>query len=349
MIVTFDKFPQSLKKQLDPLYFLAGNELLLLEESVDLIAAEAETCGFAEIEHVEIAQPDEWYSLLADASGRSLFAEKRLFDVRLTKNVFTTKGSTKVSTKLQAALEEWIQDANGETIMILRGWSWDYRSRNAAWFKTISALATTVIIDTVPTAKLSYWINARAHALGLKLSEDAIRELADLTDGNLYAAQQELEKLRLIFLNEDKVLGIEELTRINWSISGAFDLVDTACNGNVDKLSTMLAAVRREGTQPLFLVGALGSQLRKYHDLACGRRTYLSSNRRRVGERVIKRIGRTGLERLLVECAHLDSQQKGILQGDSWLALESLLLNLAGYQNRTLDADATRMRIDYES
>ena len=341
MIVALEKFPQTLKEQLDPLYFLAGNELLLLEENVDLIASEAETRGFAEIEHVEIAQPDEWYSLLADASGRSLFAEKRIFDIRLTKNVLTSK--------VQTALEEWIQDANGETIMILRGWAWDYRSRNSAWFKSISAVATTAIIEAVPTAKLSRWISDRAQALGLKLSNDAIAELADLTDGNLYAAQQELEKLRLIFLNEDKVVGIEELTRINWSISGAFDLVDTACNGQVDKLSTMLAAVQREGVQPLFLVGALGSQLRKYHDLACGRRTYLSSNRRRVGERVLKRIGRAGLESLLMECAHLDCQQKGILHGDSWLALESLLLNLAGYRNRTLDTDANRLRIDYET
>lgn len=341
MIVPLEKFPQTLKEQLDPLYFLAGNELLLLEENVDLIVAEAETRGFAEIEHVEIAQPDEWYSLLADASGRSLFAEKRIFDIRLIKNVLTSK--------VQTALEEWIQDANGETIMILRGWAWDYRSRNSAWFKSISAVATTVIIDAVPTAKLSRWISDRAQALGLKLSNDAIAELADLTDGNLYAAQQELEKLRLIFLNEDKVVGIEELTRINWSISGAFDLVDAACNGNVNKLSTMLAAVRREGVQPLFLVAALGSQLRKYHDLACSRRTNLSPNRRRVGERVLKRIGRAGLESLLMECAHLDSQQKGILHGDSWLALESLLLNLAGYRNRTLDTDANRMRIDYET
>ena len=341
MIITLDQFPQSLKKQLDPLYFLAGNELLLLEESVELIASEAETHGFGEIERVEITQPDEWYSLLADASGRSLFAEKRVFDVRLTKNVLTSK--------VQTALEEWIRDANEETIMILRGWSWDYRFRTAAWFKSISALATTVVIEAVPIARLSHWIKDRAQALGLKLSEEAISELADLTDGNLYAAQQELEKLRLIFLNEDKEVGIEGLTRINWSISGAFDLVDAACNGNVDKISTMLAAVRREGAQPLFLVGALGSQLRKYHDLACGRRTYLTPNKRRVGERVIKRIGRTGLERLLVECAHLDCQQKGILQGDSWLALESMLFNLAGYRIRTLDKDATRLRIDYET
>ena len=341
MIIPFENFPQSLKKQLDPLYFLAGSELLLLDESVELITEEAETRGFAEIEHVEIAQPDEWYSLLADASGRSLFAEKRIFDVRLTKNVLTSK--------IQSALEEWIQDANGETIMILRGWSWDYRFRNSAWFKSISAVATAVIIDSIPTAKLSHWIRDRAQTLGLKLSDDAIAELADLTDGNLYAAQQELEKLRLIFLNEEKLVGIEELTRINWSISGAFDLIDAACNGNIDKLSTMLAAVRREGTQPLFLVGALGSQLRKYHTLACGRRTYVSSNRRRLGERVIKRIGRTGLEHLLVECAHLDSQQKGILQGDSWLALESMLLTLAGYKSRSLDTDATRLRVDYET
>lgn len=323
------------------MYFLAGNELLLVEESVALIASEAETYGFAEIERVEIAQPDDWYSLLADASGRSLFAEKRLFDVRLTKNVFTSK--------VQTALEKWIQDVNGETILILRGWSWDYRFRNAAWFKSISALATTVIIDAVPAAKLSPWIRDRAQALGLKLSNEAIAGLSDLTDGNLYAAQQELEKLRLIFLNEDTVVGIEELTRINWSISGAFDLVDAACNGNVNKLSTMLAAVRREGAQPLFLVGALGSQLRKYHDLACGRRIHLTANRRRVGERVIKRLGRAGLERLIIECAHLDCQQKGILHGDSWLALESMLLNLAGYQNRTLATDATLLRVDYEA
>lgn len=341
MIVTSDKLPQRVKKQLDPLYFLTGNELLLVEESIDLIEAEAETQGFAEIEHVEIAQPDDWYSLIADASGRSLFVEKRLFNVRLVRNVF--------SPKVQTALEEWTQDNNEETIMILRGWAWDYRFRNTTWFKSISALATTVILDTIPTPKISQWIKGRANALGLNLSPDAIAELTDLTDGNLYAAQQELEKLRLIFLNDDKVVGIEELTRMNWSISGAFDLVDAACNGQAKRLSSMLAAVRREGTQPLFLIGALSSQLRKYHDLACNRHTNLSPNRRRIGERVVKRIGRAGLERLLVDCAHLDSQQKGILQGDSWLALESILLNLAGYQNRTLETDAIRLRIDYDA
>ena len=341
MIVSLEKFPQLLQKQLDPLYFLTGNELLLLEESIDLIVAEAEAQGFAEIERAEITQPDDWYSLLADASGRSLFAEKRLFDVRLTKNVFTSK--------VQTALEEWNQHSNDETIMILRGWSWDFRFRTTAWFKSISSLATTVIFESVPSAKVSHWIRARAQTLGLNLSSDAIAELADLTDGNLYAAQQELEKLRLIFLNEDKAVGTEELTRINWSISGAFDLIDAACNANVSKLSSMLAAVRREGTQPLFLVGALSSQLRKYHDIACDRRTYLSANRRRLGERVIKRIGRAGLESLLNECAHLDCQQKGILQGDSWLALESMLLNLAGCRNRTLETDNTSLRIDYES
>ena len=341
MIVSVEKFPQLVKKQLDSLYFLTGKELLLLDECVELIVAEAETQGFTEIERVEITQPDDWFSLLADASGRSLFAEKRLFEIRLTKNVFTSK--------VQTALEEWNQDCNHETMMILRGWSWEYRLRTTAWFKSISSLATTVIFESVPSAKVSQWIRTRAQALGLNLNSDTIAELADLTDGNLYAAQQELEKLSLIFLNEDRAVGCEGITRINWSISGAFDLVDAACNGNVGKLSSMLAAVRREGTQPLALVGALSSQLRKYHDLACDRRTYLSANRRRIGARVINRIGRTGLENLLNECAHLDCQQKGILQGDSWLALESMLLNLAGCQNRTLETDAKSLRIDYES
>lgn len=341
MIVTFDKLPQRVAKQLDPLYFLTGNELLLLEESIDLIEVEAAKMGFDEIERREITQPDDWYSLIADASGRSLFAEKRLFDVRLMRNV--------LSPKVQTALDEWTQDNNAETIMILRGWAWDYRYRNTAWFKSISSLATTVILETIPTSKVSLWIKGRANALGLNLSPDAIAELTELTDGNLYAAQQELEKLRLIFLNDNKVVGIEELTRMNWSISGAFDLVDAACNGQAKKLSSMLAAVRREGTQPLLLIGALSSQLRKYHDLACHRHTNLSPNRRRIGERVVNRIGRSGLENLLVECAHLDCQQKGILHGDSWLALESMLLNLAGYQNRTLAADATQLRVDYET
>ena len=341
MIVSNDKLVQRVRKRLDPLYFITGNELLLEEESFDLIVTEARAQGFAEVVHIEIAQNDEWYSLLADASSRSLFAEKRLFNVRLTRNVF--------SQKVQSVLEDWIKSSNDETIMILRGWAWDYRFRNTTWFKSITSIATSVILESIPSAKVSRWIRDRAQTLGLNLSPDAIAELADLTDGNLYAAQQELEKLRLIFLNEDKLVGTEELTRINWSISEAFDLVDAACNGNVSKLSSMLAAVRRQGTQPLLLVGALSSQLRKFHDLACDRRTYLSTNRRRVGERVVKRIGRSGLENLLIECAHLDSQQKGILRGDSWRALESLLLNLAGYQNRTLDSDAHHLRIDYES
>ena len=340
MNVSFEKLPQQVKQQLDPIYFLTGNEPLLVKETFDLIVDEAKAKGFTEVERVDIAQPDEWYSLLADASGRSLFAEKRLFDVRLPRNVFTPNAQT--------ALQDWVREGHEDTILILRGWTWDYRFRTTAWFKTMTSIATTVILETIPIAEVTQWISSRAQALGLNLTREAITELADLTDGNLYAAQQELEKLRLVFLNENKALGIEELTRINWSISGTFDLVDAACNGNISKLSSMLAAVRREGTQPLFLVGALTSQLRKYHDLACDRSIRVSASKRRIGERVIRRIGRSGLESLLIECAHLDSQQKGILRGDSWLALESLLFNLAGYKNRTLDTDAQQLRIDYE-
>ena len=340
MNISFEKLPQQVKKRLDPIYFLLGNEPLLVEESFDLIVAEAKAKGFTEVERVDLAQPDDWYSILTDASSRSLFAERRVFDVRLPRNVFTSN--------VQIALRDWVQEGMEDTILILRGWTWDYRFRTTAWFKTITSIATTVILETIPSAKVPQWISSRAQALGLNLTREAITELADLTDGNLFAAQQELEKLRLVFLNENQALGVEELTRINWSISGAFELIDTACNGNVSKLSSMLAAVRREGTQPLFLVGALTSQLRKYHDLACDRPVRITSNKRRIGERVIQRIGRSGLESLLIECAHLDCQQKGILNGDSWLALESLLLNLAGYQNRTLDTDAQQLRIDYE-
>lgn len=342
MNVTFDKFPLHVKQRLDAVYFIAGNELLLEEESVALVVAEAQSQGFTETVFLEIARAEEWYDLLSDASSRSLFAAKRLIVVRLTRNIFSSQ-------KAQSALQDWVREDVEETIMILRGWSWDYRFRTAAWFKTLCTLATTLIVESVPTKQVSHWIRGRAQALGLNLSTGAITELADLTDGNLYAAQQELEKLRLLHLNENQTVDSSELTKINWSISGVFDLFDTACKGNVVKLISMLAAVRREGTQPLLLVGAIASQLRKYHDLACGRRTRLTSNRRRIGDTVVKRIGRAGLESLLIDCAHLDSQQKGIMHGDSWLALESLLLNLAGYRNRTLDTDAHQLRIDYES
>ena len=78
-----EQLAAALTKPLAPIYLVSGDEPLLIQECCDQIRAAARKNGFTERELYHIDTSFDWGQLLASANSLSLFAEKKIIEVRM--------------------------------------------------------------------------------------------------------------------------------------------------------------------------------------------------------------------------------------------------------------------------
>src|SRR5256885_14000148 len=69
--------------RLERLYCVNGDEPLLIEESLDAIRAAARAAGFTEREVLHASGKFDWSQLAGAANSLSLFATRRILEIRL--------------------------------------------------------------------------------------------------------------------------------------------------------------------------------------------------------------------------------------------------------------------------
>jgi len=324
------------------MYFFTGTEEFLVEESISSVLKRAKKERFSELERFEITQQESWAELLLALDSHSLFSEKKILIAQLSRNVF--------GKNVLNELLKWVETNDESTILILRGANWDYRLRRAEWYKFMVKYATVVVSESLSIQMAMKWITRMASEAGIRLSRDTCEELAILTEGNLAAARQEIERLALSFMSENKTIEIDDMNRMNWSLCGAFDAINEATRGNTQRLMNQLEALKRSGIQPLMLVGAVASHLRQVHRMCRGETISTSYRREQDMNQLADRLGQRNVEDLLIECTHIDGEEKGLIRGDAWDAIESILLKIAGSQGAPLVEDSvSNLRVDYSS
>ena len=303
-------------------FFVTGDEQLLVDEACDQILHAAKRDGFDERTLFEALPRAPWQDLFADAANLSLFAAKRLLDVRIPARGLDRAGSDALRRYLPAPLPE--------TLLLCRAVGLDWRQRNNAWYKALDANGIVVPIRPVTARELPRWLDARCRAAGLILAPEAIDALAERVEGNLLAARQEIEKLKLQH-GEGRVSAADIASAVGDSSHfDTFELIDAAFAGRSARLRKMLAALRMQGVAVFMIMGALASQLERARQLANGNKPRLARSRQQALTAAVRRLGAERVDALCKECALLDLQAKGMLRGDAWLSLERILLAIAG-------------------
>ena len=327
---------RNLADRLQSVYLVSGDETLLVEESCAAIVRAAAERGFTERKVVDEGNATDWEAIQAEAANRSLFAEHRVLDLRIPPRGFDRKASD--------ALRRYVANPFDDVLTLIRTGRLEARQRSAAWFKAIDAAGAVLLVWPLTARELPGWLTSRCRAAGIELTRDAIALLAERVDGNLLAGAQEIEKLKLAGVKspvdaETLRAAVEDASHFN-----TFELIDAAFDGHPRRVRKMVRVLRQEGTPVFMVLGAVNSQLRNALRLASGMRVYLPPQRARALRRLGDRLGRTGLERALSECALLDMQAKGALRGDAWQSLERVLVRLAGGRTRTLAQEADHLR-----
>src|SRR5690348_4683136 len=117
MAVTLEGFHKSLGKgELAPVYLIASEEPLLLQETADALRARARALGFGEREVLDVEARFDWNELARAGAGLSLFATKRLIELRLPTGLVGKEGS--------AAIVEWCKSAAPDTVLLILAAEW---------------------------------------------------------------------------------------------------------------------------------------------------------------------------------------------------------------------------------
>jgi DNA polymerase-3 subunit delta len=341
-----EELPAQLKAGLAPIYLVSGDEHLVVQECCDQIRQAARGAGFDERELYHAEHNFDWNQLYQSGQSLSLFSSKKLIEIRL---------NGKLSDQGRKALVEYAGSPPPDTLLLIVSPWLDRSVQSAKWFKALEAASAYVQVWPVSGAQLPRWIKQRARRLDLQLSDSAVDILAARVEGNLLAAAQELEKLKL--LSRDGTVDAELMAHAvaDSARYDVYSLVDRALHGDARAAVKTLNGLKSEGTDVLPLLGLLTRELRILLQVTEGtqagkpfasvaQQAGVWKQRQPLVQAALLRLKRPQLNVLLRKAGQVDRAVKGMHDSDPWEGLLDIVLNLAGVRplDRATEAIALR-------
>ena len=254
MKIYFNQLKQQLEKQLQPVYFISGDEPFQQDESVKLIREAAKSQGYTEREVHHVDRSFDWDELIHSTASMSLFAERKIIELRLPTGKPGDKGSK--------ALVAYTSQLPEDNLLLIVSGKLDANQTKSKWFKALDAVGATLSVWPLEIHELPTWLKGRMQLRGLQPTEDALTVLAEQVEGNLLAADQELEKLSMLY-GEGPITAEQVIDAVSDSARfDSFALVDVALKGDSIRVSRILHGLKSEGEDVLHILGALTYQLR---------------------------------------------------------------------------------------
>ena len=254
------KLSAHLKNSLAPCYLVSGDEHLLVNEALDAIREAARARGFASRELHVATTGFDWSQLQAAGANLSLFAEQRIIEVRLPTGKPGKAGGQ--------ALVDFVAQLGPELMLIVSTPKLDRSSSNSKWAKTLEAAGVSLPIWPVGVRELPGWIAERMRAVDLQPESSAVAIIVDRVEGNLLAANQEIEKLRLL-LGAGKVTADDVNAAVaNSSRYDVYQLVDAAMAADAARALKILHGLQAEGTAAALVGWAIARELRTLTQVA---------------------------------------------------------------------------------
>ncbi len=321
-----------LGSELAPVYLVFGDEPLQLGEAAAAVRAAARAQGFAERTCLEADALSDWSALDHAAASLSLFAERRLIEIRLAGEGPGRDGGD--------AIRRYCATAADDVLLLIVAPKLDWKTLSSKWAQALDQVGVIVQARQLQGQRLPHWLRGRLTQAGFEATDDALALLAERVEGNLLAAAQEIEKLKL--LREPGPLDAEALLASVYHSAryDLFDLSDAAIAGDRARTDRVLRALQAEGTAAALVLWVLARELRKLAalgfalsrrgDIAAVLREHrVTEYRRNAVIRAARSLPLHRLWALLARCADADLAVKGRGTADPWRLLAQIADGLA--------------------
>ncbi len=332
MKVYANQLNSHLKKGLTSSYLIAGEIPVLLQEAIESIEKEAQKQEFSTTLRYHIDQEFDWSALKNTLNHSSLFQEKQCILLLATTLHWGAQGDQ--------VLTHFIENPQPDKLLILVTPKLDAKIQKAGWVKKITSKGTYVPVWPLDFSRYVQWLQAKFQEKACSIEMDAIRLLAEHTEGNYASAMQSVEKLALAYpknrINADQVVSFILPAR---QFSG-FDWIDECLKGNIRRMMMIFHSLKEEAVEPALMLWSITQELRKLIQVYIAMNLHSVSRSEAFKQQGIwekkqpwfqKALDRHNIESLeaLLECAYeADKILKGAKQGNIWDALISMGLQL---------------------
>lgn len=333
MRLRFETLTGHVKQDLLPIYFISGDEPFQVDEACKCLREAARQQGFSERQIYHVDRSFDWDQLRQSADSLSLFAERKMIELRLASGKPGTEGSK--------ALQDYAAAAPADTLLLIVSGKLESAAQKSKWFGALDKAGAVLQVWPVEATRLPQWLAQRLQSRGLQASPEALQLLSERSEGNLLAADQELEKLLLLYGPGELSLDQVQAAVTDSARFDIFDLVDEALLGQAGRLTRVLFGLRAEGVEPVLILWALEREIRSLAQVARAHENGAAMDRAMASQRVwekrkplirkaLSRFGADQWETLLQRCGHLDRMIKGQEAGRTWDELLELGLSVAG-------------------
>ena len=330
-----EQLSAALNKSVAPIYIVTGDEPLLIQESCDMIRAAARKAGFIERDLYHCDSHFEWSQVLASANSMSLFADKKIIELRMPSGKPSDKGKV---------LQEYAQAPASDNLLLIIIDKLDKDVAKSKWFTALEQQGVHIQHWSVTPENLPHWISQRLKQAGLQADGNAVDLLASRIEGNLLAAVQEIEKLKL--LAPGNVISMELMASVvaDSARYDLFGLSDKALHGDASAAVKTLHGLKAEGTDAIAVLWALTRDIRSLVQISLattqGKSFEMAATKAGVWDKkqplfraALQRIKPAQLQQLLRKANGIDKAVKGMREAEPWDELLDLILNLAGVQS----------------
>lgn len=326
-----EQLPHKLKRELAGLYIVFGDELLLSIEAADRIRGAALAAGFNERLILIADSGFDWAELRHARQSLSLFATKRIIDLRIPSGKPGKSGAD--------ALLDYCENLTEDTITLVSLPGLDRQALASRWFGALEKSGDVVHAKTVARERLPGWISQRLTLQSQNASTETVAFIADRVEGNLVAAHQEIQKLALLFPPGDLPFDDVKNAVLDVARFDVFELGATILRGDHAHFLRMLDGLQGEGAAPPLVLWAVTEEARalaRVRNLTdrgvplaqAMRDARIWGPRQKLLPNALRQLSKVQLTHALERAARIDRMVKGLAKGDVWDSLLDLGISL---------------------
>src|SRR3954464_735823 len=313
-----DLAPQ-LAKSLLPAYVIHGDEPLIAMEAADAVRAAARKNGFGERQVIEPGRSFDWSEFSHAAAAMSLFAEKKIVELRVPNGKPGTQGAE--------ALAAYCANPNPDQLLLVSLPRLDRTGQGSAWFNALARLGAVVDIWPLDRARLASWIGERLGRQKQRASREVLEFLAERVEGNLLAAHQELQKLALLAPEGELSLDAVEEAVASVARYDPYDAAEALVSADLERYVRVIDGLRAEGEAPTFVLFVVSGALFAPQEGSAERG--FNRDLGRAVEGAMRRFAPKRVDEAIALAAAIDRNVKGVGKGDDpWESFIRLGLRL---------------------
>lgn len=332
MKINLDQLKDYVTKAIYPIYIVMGDESLLVDETCQYLKKLAHKNGFTESQRLHANAKFHWQDLFIEQQSLSLFSEKKLIELHLDSGKPGKIGSK--------ALIEFAEQQISDTLLLLRLPKLNAATQKSKWFTQLENQGLAIMIWPIKPEQFPRWLSRRLQRAKLSTDPKGLKLLAELSEGNLLAAKQNIEKLSLLYT--EGALSEQQIADC-LSDNSHFDvyaLLQTILQQDVDKSLMILHKLHSSNTEPSLILWVLHKELFLLADLARAQSEKQNlaplwskhgvwNNRQPLLKKHLQHFSYNDYLVLLQLAAKADQVLKGARTGNLWDILHNLTLGMS--------------------